>query len=110
MRFSPYSPVKKKGGIVAGIPRASGERNSPVGNGVSAENKVSLSIYLHLLLRYLYPYSCHHHPNHRAGHWSLASGARVNSLTLFPGARLRNRQLLRGWLAISARSGPSRLT
>ncbi|KAF4627607.1 hypothetical protein G7Y89_g10543 [Cudoniella acicularis] len=32
------SPVKKKGGIVAGIPRASGERNSPMGNGASFDN------------------------------------------------------------------------
>jgi hypothetical protein len=28
-----YRPMKKKAGPSAGIPRASGERNSPVGNG-----------------------------------------------------------------------------
>ncbi|KAG9237227.1 hypothetical protein BJ875DRAFT_370497 [Amylocarpus encephaloides] len=33
------SPVKKKGGIVAGIPRASGERSSPSGHGGPPENK-----------------------------------------------------------------------
>ncbi|KAK3322168.1 hypothetical protein B0H66DRAFT_192771 [Apodospora peruviana] len=31
------SPMKKKGGTLAGIPRASGERNSPVGNGGMAK-------------------------------------------------------------------------
>jgi Zn-dependent M28 family amino/carboxypeptidase len=44
MQYSKYSPVKKKGGIVAGIPRASGERNSPTGVGVPSENKVGSSI------------------------------------------------------------------
>ncbi|RFU26877.1 hypothetical protein B7463_g9475, partial [Scytalidium lignicola] len=29
------SPMKKKAGTLAGIPRASGERNSPIGNGTS---------------------------------------------------------------------------
>lgn len=36
-----HRPMKKKGGTLAGIPRASGERNSPVGNGAS-HNQVSL--------------------------------------------------------------------
>lgn len=37
-----YRPMKKKGGgTLAGIPRASGERNSPVGNGASSNNQVS---------------------------------------------------------------------
>jgi hypothetical protein len=40
-----YRPMKKKGGTLAGIPRASGERNSPVGNGASSHNQVSL-IYI----------------------------------------------------------------
>jgi len=37
-----HSPMKKKGGTLAGIPRASGERNSPVGNGAFSHNQVSL--------------------------------------------------------------------
>jgi hypothetical protein len=32
---------KKGGGTLAGIPRASGERNSPVGNGASSNLQVS---------------------------------------------------------------------
>jgi hypothetical protein len=36
-------PMKKKPGPSAGIPRASGERNSPVGNGTVPNNQVSLS-------------------------------------------------------------------
>jgi hypothetical protein len=36
-------PMKKKAGPSAGIPRASGERNSPVGNGTFPNNQVSLS-------------------------------------------------------------------
>jgi hypothetical protein len=32
---------KKGGGTLAGIPRASGERNSPVGNGASSNIQVS---------------------------------------------------------------------
>jgi len=37
-----YRPMKKKGGgTLAGIPRASGERNSPVGNGAFSNNQVS---------------------------------------------------------------------
>ncbi len=40
----PRSPVKKKGGILAGLPRASGERSSPVPNGAAKE--VSLLVYL----------------------------------------------------------------
>jgi hypothetical protein len=35
--------MKKKAGPSAGIPRASGERNSPVGNGTLPNNQVSLS-------------------------------------------------------------------
>jgi hypothetical protein len=35
--------MKKKAGPSAGIPRASGERNSPVGNGTFPNNQVSLS-------------------------------------------------------------------
>jgi hypothetical protein len=38
-----YRPMKKKAGPSAGIPRASGERNSPVGNGSFPNNQVSLS-------------------------------------------------------------------
>jgi hypothetical protein len=34
-------PMKKKGGTLAGIPRASGERNSPTGNGAFSNNQVS---------------------------------------------------------------------
>jgi hypothetical protein len=41
-RFT-YRPMKKKAGPSAGIPRASGERNSPVGNGAVPNNQVSLS-------------------------------------------------------------------
>ncbi len=37
-----YSPMKKKAGPSAGIPRASGERNSPVGNGALPHNQVRL--------------------------------------------------------------------
>jgi hypothetical protein len=37
-----HSPMKKKGGTLAGIPRASGERNSPVGNGTFSHNQVRL--------------------------------------------------------------------
>jgi len=37
-----HSPMKKKGALPAGIPRASGERNSPVGNGAFSHNQVSL--------------------------------------------------------------------
>jgi hypothetical protein len=37
-----HSPMKKKGGTLAGIPRASGERNSPVGNGAFSHNQVRL--------------------------------------------------------------------
>lgn len=33
------SPMKKKGALPAGIPRASGERNSPTGNGASSHNQ-----------------------------------------------------------------------
>jgi hypothetical protein len=40
---------KKGGGTLAGIPRASGERNSPVGNGASSNVQVS-------------PFSPLHHP------------------------------------------------
>jgi len=32
--------MKKKGGTLAGIPRASGERNSPTGNGAFSSNQV----------------------------------------------------------------------
>jgi hypothetical protein len=39
----PSRPMKKKAGPSAGIPRASGERNSPVGNGSFPNNQVSLS-------------------------------------------------------------------
>jgi len=35
-----HSPMKKKGALPAGIPRASGERNSPAGNGASSHNQV----------------------------------------------------------------------
>jgi hypothetical protein len=37
-----FRPMKKKAGPSAGIPRASGERNSPVGNGAFPNNQVSL--------------------------------------------------------------------
>ncbi len=40
-RFT-HRPMKKKAGPSAGIPRASGERNSPVGNGTFPNNQVSL--------------------------------------------------------------------
>jgi hypothetical protein len=41
-------PMKKKGGgTLAGIPRASGERNSPVGNGASSNVQVSSYSPLH---------------------------------------------------------------
>jgi hypothetical protein len=49
-----HSPMKKKGGTLAGIPRASGERNSPVGNGASSGNQVRLfhicTILIHLCI------------------------------------------------------------
>jgi hypothetical protein len=32
--------MKKKGALPAGIPRASGERNSPTGNGTFSHNQV----------------------------------------------------------------------
>jgi hypothetical protein len=35
-----YRPMKKKGGTLAGIPRASGERNSPTSNGAFSHNQV----------------------------------------------------------------------
>ena len=38
---------KKGGGTLAGIPRASGERNSPVGNGATSSNQVSSFSLLH---------------------------------------------------------------
>jgi hypothetical protein len=35
--------MKKKGALPAGIPRASGERNSPTGNGAFSHSQVRLS-------------------------------------------------------------------
>jgi hypothetical protein len=35
-----HSPMKKKGALPAGIPRASGERNSPTGNGAFSHSQV----------------------------------------------------------------------
>jgi hypothetical protein len=37
------SPMKKKGALPAGIPRASGERNSPTGNGAFSHSQVRLA-------------------------------------------------------------------
>jgi len=48
MRQFYYSPMKKKGATLAGIPRASGERNSPVGNGAVSHNQVSPVLFLQL--------------------------------------------------------------
>lgn len=43
-----YSPMKKKGGgTLAGIPRASGERNSPVGNGTFSNSQVSSASFIY---------------------------------------------------------------
>jgi hypothetical protein len=45
-----HSPMKKKGALPAGIPRASGERNSPTGNGASSHNQVRPSALFIVLL------------------------------------------------------------
>lgn len=43
-----HSPMKKKGGgTLAGIPRASGERNSPVGNGTFSNSQVSSASFIY---------------------------------------------------------------
>jgi hypothetical protein len=54
-----HSPMKKKGALPAGIPRASGERNSPTGNGAS-HNQVrpSTLFIVPLFSIYLSPFYC----------------------------------------------------
>jgi hypothetical protein len=54
MILSLFRPMKKKGGVTpAGIARASGERNSPTGNGAFSNNQVSFHHICNLPSRWI---------------------------------------------------------